>query len=259
MAYRSVSAAHFVSARQALAGASAWTKAEVLTGSSRRRVVDHAPELLVDEVETQGSAALVYHLTYVDSEGNESIRVVTLRRIDPTREGLKLLCWCHAAEAPRQFRADRIREVFCLATGEVFSSPVTYFSDHPMLTSPKDPEAYALAVCRHEVNLLTIVAAADGVVHEDEQERILIHVFDRASHLELDEGRLRRRLSKIIPDVAAFEVALWRMSRFRDGDAVALLRSMRKLVDADGRIAPEEIAFVEEIGARLKGAAASAG
>lgn len=226
-------------------------------GSSRRKLIDSDADLLLAEADARGDAALVYHLTYIDSEGWESLRVVTLRRIDPTRDGLKLFCWCHAADANRQFRVDRIREVFCIATGEVFSDPLVYFAEHPMLNAPRDPEAYALSVCRHEVNVLTILAAADGLVHEDEQERILVHVYDRMPHLDLDEGLLRRRLSKIVPDVAAFEAAMWRMGRFRDGDAVALLRSMRKLVDADGHIAPEEVSFAEEVAARLKTVAAS--
>ncbi|MBB4797560.1 hypothetical protein HNP32_001284 [Brevundimonas bullata] len=215
--------------------------------------------MAVPDNQAQGDASLVYHLTYTDSEGRESLRVVTLRRIDATRDGLKLFCWCHAASANRQFKADRIREVFCVATGEVFDAPGNYFAEHPMLTAPRDPEAYALATCRHEVNLLTILAAADGEVHEDEQERILVHVYDRVPHLVLDEGKLRRRLSKVVPDVAAFEAAMWRMGRFRDGDSVALMRSMRKLIDADGHVAAAEIAFAEEINARLNLSASSAG
>ncbi len=254
---RSVATSQFVYARQALAGVSAWTKASVLVGTSKRSIKDADASLLVPSADVGGDAALIYHLTYVDAEGAESLRIVTLRRIDPTPDGLKLFCWCHAADANRQFRADRVREVFCVATGEVFDNPVTYFAEHPMLNAPKDPEGYALAVCRQEVNLLVILAAADGEVHEDEQERILIHVYDRLPHLDLDESKMRRRLSKVVPDVAAFEAAIWRMGRFKDGDAPALMRTMRKLIDADGHIAPEELSFAEEITARLKSTASA--
>ena len=214
--------------------------------------------MILAESDAHGAASLVYHLTYVDGEGSESVRIVTLRRIDPTSDGLKLFCWCHSAQANRQFRVDRIREVFCVTSGEVYDAPAQYFVEHPMLADPRDPEAYALAVCRHEVNLLTIVAAADGILCEDEQERILIHVYDRMAHVELDEGLLRRRLAKIVPDTAAFEAAMIRMGRFRDGDASSLMRTMRKLVDADGRIAPEEMTFVSEIQTRLAGVLSSA-
>ncbi|MNJ36828.1 hypothetical protein D3C77_316330 [compost metagenome] len=164
---RSVASEQFVLARQTLAGSSAWTRAEAMLGTAR--VWDRDPDdMTVSDDEAQGDAALVYHLTYTDSQQRESLRIVTVRRIDALRDGLKLFCWCHAASANRQFRVDRIREVFCVATGEVFDSPETYFAAHPMLVSPRDPEAYALATCRHEVNVLTILAAADGEVHEDE-------------------------------------------------------------------------------------------
>lgn len=203
------------------------------------------------------SAALIYHLTYEDADGDESVRVVTLRRIDPDRNGLKLLCWCHAANSVRQFRVDRVREVFCIVTGEVFDDAQQYFTSHPMLNDPRDPEAYAMSVCKHEVNLLTILAASDGHVDEAEMDRIIMHVWDRSPQLKLNQDILRLRLSKLVPDVAAFDAALLRIGKFKDGDPVALRRSMRNLVDADGHLAPEEIEFVTEIEHRFFGAFAA--
>lgn len=256
---RTIGAGVFALARQTLAGEVAWLRADELLGSARRPSADllkAEPEVMV---EGGDSAALIYHLTYVDAGGDESVRIVTLRRVDPDRNGLKLLCWCHAAGALRHFRVDRIRQVFCIVTGEVFDEAERYFLAHPMLTDPADPEAYALSVCRHEVSVLTILAAADGNFDPEEQERILVHVYDRCAHLDLDEGLLRRRLAKLTPDVVAFEAAMIRMGRFGAGDPVALRRSMRKLVDADGRIASEEVDFVAEVEARLAGVIASGG
>lgn len=149
------------------------------------------------------------------------------------------------------FWAHRIEQVFCIVTGEVHEDAVHFFDTHPMLCSPKDPEAYALKVLRHEIDLLTIVAASDGVVDEDEQERILVHVFDRLPQMQLDEPILRHRLALLMPDTQAYENALLQLGRYKAGDPVALLRSLRKVVDADRRVAPEEVVFVEEISARL--------
>lgn len=257
MTRRSISTQAFVSARQALVGEAGWVRADALIGRAKR------PDLvgLKSEVEAPenggDSLALIYHLTYLDSGGDESVRVVTLRRIDPDSSGLKLLCWCHSANGLRHFRVDRIRQVFCLVTGEVFDDAQGYFLSHQMILAPSDPEAYALSICRHEVNILTVLAASDGCLHPDEQERILIHVYDRSPHLSLNEALLRRRLAKIVPDVAAFEAAMIRMGRFGAGDPQALVKSMRKLVDADGQIAPEEIEFVTEVQARLPKATTS--
>lgn len=255
--YRTLSHDHFIRVREALAAAAAARRLEAVYGRTANRLCgpEAAPtppaDLLVD-------TPVTYHLQYGDGQGEHSLRVVTVQRIDPDPSGLKLWCWCHAAGAMRQFRADRIREVFCIVTGEVFDDAVSYFSNHPMLTSPQDPEGYALAVCRHEVNILVAVGAADGCFDPDEQDRVLIHVYDRMPDLDLDEHLLRRRIAKLAPDCRAFDTALWRMSRFRHGDPKALLRSMRKLVDADGQIADEEQAFVHEVTARLAGALAAA-
>lgn len=251
MGFKSISADTFAKARQTLSGVAAWDRVDSIRGPSARKPVATFASELAAEAPKGDSAALVYHLTYEDADGYQSVRIVTLRRIDPDRSGLKLLCWCHAADAIRQFRVDRIKEVFCIITGEVFDNAEEYFVSHPMLNEPRDPEAYALSVCRHEVNVLTILAASDGVVDENEQDRIIMHVWDRLPHLQMNEGILRLRLSKLIPDVAAFDAAMLRMGKFRDGDPIALRKSMRKLIDADGHIAPEEIEFASEIEHRL--------
>ena len=194
---------------------------------------------------------LLYHLTYRDADGEVSRRIVTLQRLDPDRFGLKLICWCHAANALRCFGLGGIVEVFDVVTGEVHDDALAFFSNHPLLTEPKDPVDYALRVCRHEVNVLVTVGAADGRFDPDEQDRVILHVFDRMPDLAMDEERLRQRLCGLAPDVGAFDAAMVQMSRFRRGDPVALLRSLRKLVDADGKISPEEALFAEEVQARL--------
>lgn len=249
--YRVLSHDHFLRVREGLAAAAA---ARRLEDVFHRKANDVPPEKAAPPAprDLQVETPLTYHLTYA-GEGRDSARVVTLQRVDPDPNGLKLWCWCHASGSIRQFRADRIREVFCVVTGEVFDDAVAYFTTHPMLTDPEDPEAYALAVCRPEVNILVAVGAADGHFDPDEQDRVLIHVYDRMPDLDLDEDRLRRRIAKLAPDCRAFDTALWRMSRFRHGDPAALLRSIRKLVDADGRLATEELAFVDEISGRLSG------
>lgn len=250
--YRVLSHDHFIRVREGLAAAAAARRLETVFGRTANKLAGPEPDA---EVPTDliAETPLTYHLTYGDGGGDQSLRVVTLQRIDPDPSGLKLWCWCHAAGAMRQFRADRIREVFCVVTGEVFEDASLYFTQHPMLTAPKDPEAYAMAVCRHEVNILVAVGASDGHFDPDEQDRVVIHVYDRMPDLELDEALLRRRIAKLAPDCRAFDTALWRMSRFRHGDPTALLRSIRKLVDADGQLATEELAFVEEISKRLSG------
>lgn len=243
------SAEDFVLVRQTLAGRAAEARVQMRRKLAPRRAVD--PMSPVDAAGGRLAPPLGYHFTYADADGVVSDRVVTLRRIDPAREGLRLWCFCHAAQDLRMFWAHRIQEVFCVVTGEVHDDPVTFFDTHPMLCEPRDPEAYALKVLRHEIDLLTIVAAADGTVDENEMDRILVHLFDRLPQMSLQEDILRHRLALLMPDTQAFENALLQMGRYKAGDPIAMMRTMRKVVDADRRVAPEELIFVEEINKRL--------
>jgi proteasome accessory factor C len=71
---------------------------------------------LQEAVERQRQVRLVY---YVPSRDEESVRVVDPRALAEDAGAVYLDAWCHAAEAPRWFRLDRIR------TAEVLDSPVT--------------------------------------------------------------------------------------------------------------------------------------
>ena len=114
------------------------------------------------------------------------------------------------------------------------------------------PEVIALQECRDEIVILSFIGAADGDLDEDEQEEIVRHVMMRADE-DLDEATIRRRVRSWSPDERAFDRALARLCG-GSGDARALVRSMRRVVDADGEIDPEEIAFVAEVEDRLKAA-----
>lgn len=207
-----ISAADFVSVRAAMAGASAAAKAE---RHGRRTLVGADSDAMMVVDSKAEAPPLTYHLTYRDVDGVESRRVVTLRRIDPDRAGLKLVCWCHAAGGMRCFSMDGIVEVFDVVTGEVHDEPTVFFSGHPLLSDPRDPVDYALRVCRHEVNVLVAVGAADGRFDPDEQDKVIVHVFDRLPDLQMDEDLMRRRLCRLAPDVGAFDAAMLQMGRFR--------------------------------------------
>jgi hypothetical protein len=79
----------------------------------------------------------------------------------------------------------------------------------------------------------------------------LIHIFDRCPELALDEQLLRQRLDLYLPDERAFRASLSNVASGRSGDRKLLKRSLRKIVDADGRLHPSEVAFVMEINERL--------
>ena len=56
-----------------------------------------------------------------------------------------------------------------------------------------------------------------------------------------------------MPDERAFERALNRLCA-GEGDPAALMLSMRRVIDADGEVDAEEVAFASEVQARLRAA-----
>lgn len=247
---------HFVLARSALGQKQAAAKFMSAGRASHASGAD-AAEMNATPNGEADAPPLVYHLTYCDSAGSETTRIVNLRRIEVARDSLYLVCMCHLRNEPRSFHVDRIREVFDASTGEVHERPRDFFASHPLLTQPRDPEDAAVKNCQRELVLLTMVGAADGLFDEDEQDHVLVHVYDRNLDLQLDEQRLRQRLALFAPDERAFWTSLHQMSRFKLGDARMTLRTMRRIVEADARLTPEEQAFVEEIQGRLHSLAAS--
>lgn len=218
----------------------------------RRNAAGHDDgDAMLETDETVEVAPSVFHLTYEDRGGYISERVVTIRRIERRTGGFYLHGLCHLRKEPRCFAAERVLEGFDVTTGEVFDDPPRFFADHPIFTDPRDPETTALRNCRNEINLLTVVGASDGLFDPDEQDALLVHVFDRNDHLPLNEERLRGILALIAPDHRAFESSLFQLARFKIGDPKMLRRSLRRLVDADGALSREEIAFVAEIENRL--------
>ena len=242
-----ISAADFVQVRQTLAGQAAAAKAAL---KGRPVFGDFAAETAPSRI-GKATPPLTYHLTYRDADDVITQRIITLQRLDPDRSGMKLICWCHGAQANRCFAISGIVEVFDVTTGEVHTDPEIFFATHPLLTDPNDPEAYALKVCKHEVNVLVTIGAADGRFDPDEQDKVLVHIFDRLPDTAMNEDVLRARLCLFTPDLTAFNAALHQMARFRRGDPTMLMRTMRKLVEADGRITPEEHIFVLEVNRHL--------
>ena len=66
----------------------------------------------------------------------------------------------------------------------------------------------------------------------------------------LRESVIRQRVRSWVPDERAFDRALNRLCA-GEGDPVALMRSMRRVIDADGEVDPEEVAFASEVQKRL--------
>lgn len=246
---------HFVSARSGFRRRLAADRAERLGKPIKGQEFDDHGMLV--EVDGPPAPPMVFHLLYEDVKRQISGRCVTLQSIKEELADVRLWTFCHYRMALRAFMASRIVEATDLSTGEVHEDCLTMFRDHPLLRpvtadtlAGLSPEVLALQECRDEIIILSFVGAADGDFDEAEQEAIVTHVQIRADE-DLDEGHIRRRVRSWAPDERSFDGALSRMCAGQ-GDARQLIRSMRKVIDADGEVDPEEVAFATEVERRLR-------
>jgi hypothetical protein len=245
---------HFVTARAGFRRRLTEQRAERLGRAIKgSEFDDHG--MLVD-VDDPPAPPMAFHLVYADAKQNLSGRCVTLNRLRHEVTDVRLTGYCYMRSAMRMFMASRVVEATDLATGEVHEDGLAFFRDHPLLrmmdaseAATMSAELMALQDCRDEIIILSFVGASDGDFDEDEQDQIVRHVMLRSDEA-LNEGHIRSRVRAFVPDERAFERALNRLCA-GEGDPQALMRSMRRVIDADGEVDPEEVAFAGEVQRRL--------
>lgn len=248
---------HFITARAGFRRRLAAQRAERLGRPIRGDEFDDHGMLI--EVDGPPAPPMAFHLLYSDARQQISGRCVTLQSVKAEISDVRLWAYCHMRLAMRSFVASRVVEATDLSTGEVHEDGLGFFREHPLLKpltadtlAAMSPELAILQECRDEIIILSFVGASDGDFDEEEQEQIVRHVMLRADE-PLDEGVIRRRVRSWAPDERAFDRALLRMCA-GEGDPVSLMRSMRRVIDADGEVDPEEVAFAGEVEGRLKDA-----
>lgn len=253
----SLSLDHFVTAKAGLRRRLAADRAERLGRAISGHEFDDAGMDI--SVEDPPAPPMAFHLIYSDAKSQLSGRVVTLWNLRHELTDVRLTGRCHMRQQRRMFMASRIVEATDLATGEVHDDGLAYFREHPLLrditsdaAAEQSPELIALQDCRDEIIVLSFVGASDGDFDEDEQDEIVKHVMYRSDE-PLSESVIRQRVRSWVPDERAFERALARLCA-GEGDAAALMRSMRRVIDADGEVDPEEVAFASEVQERLRAA-----
>ena len=161
--------------------------------------------------------------------------------------------FCHTKGAVRTFYADRMSELVDLETGEVATDCDRYIRDNALLWSERldveDPSRRALRDCRDDLAILVYVAFADGEFHPDEMDCAVLHVMESCD-CQLDENHVRNAVASLHPTEETFTLALARV-RKRERSTRPLLRSLRRIVDADGEVTVAETEAVERIEAAL--------
>ena len=248
---------HFITARAGFRRRQAEIRAERLGRMIGGHAFDDADMDL--PVEGPPSPPMAFHLIYSNAKQELTGRCVTLQRANLEIADVRLWAFCYLRHGLKNFLASRIVEVTDLATGEVHEDGLAYFREHPMLRpmtaeglAALSAEVIALQECRDEIIVLSFVGASDGEFDENEQDEIVKHVMLRSDE-PLRESIIRQRVRNWVPDERAFEGALARLCA-GEGDARALMASMRRVIDADGEIDPEEVAFAGEVQAKLRAA-----
>jgi hypothetical protein len=208
----------------------------------------------VEDIDRSAVMPTVIHILYETAAGDDSERAVTLQSV--WREGGKVYFrgFCHLRGELRSFRADRVIELTCLATGEVPDEPLAWLQAHALFDPARqgDPTAAAIRKCRDELSVLAYLAHADGALDPDEVE-VAIDLVMMATEAEIDRDRVAAHVRRLTPAASAtdIEAAVTRIAG-RPERLAAFRRAKRRLVDADGLLHVSEQLAAAEIAAFIE-------
>lgn len=156
------------------------------------------------------------------------------------------------------FLGSRIRSVADGLTGEVHEDTFRFFGSHPLLAdAPRSAtftaSAAAVRECKDEATVLMFLAGCDNSLVEPEIDQVVLHVMNAVPDPDVEEEEVRCLLLGLIADEGAYTSSIGRLVKSR-ASAARVWRSVRKVVDADGHLRPEEAAFAQDIYARFSAA-----
>lgn len=235
--------AEFVGAKASRSRARVADRVALLRGAPLISEADPVEMLAESDVEAE-APPIALHIAYRAGSGEVSRRPITVRKVVRVGDEIRVYGFCHVRRAVRCFLASRIGEVIDLGTGEVHEQALAYFASHPLMevTPPRSAGAEAVLQCRHELVVLMFVAACDSSVVEEEVDQVVLHVMNAVPDPDVEEDEVRRCIAGLVLDEAAFDRALNALGRGK-GNARRLWRSVRKVIDADGKLRPEEVKF----------------
>lgn len=196
-------------------------------------------------------------LTYLDSRGSDSLRRITCRRLSINNGTIYLEAFCHERSARRTFRVDRIVEVACGASGEVFSPPSRFFSQFEVVEGTGSIVGFGLNVhasadLRACLNVLTFIGRVDGRFIRTEKD--VLEAFCQAYALRYANDKFNldgalRYSKELAPDSETFYVALERLMRERAPAGIReLVASFSvRMMDADGIQDQREFRYVSAV------------
>lgn len=188
-------------------------------------------------------------LNYVDAKQEESVRRIALHHVYKKDDKYYLRAFCFERSAPRLFRADRIKMLTDLVTGEVIEPPniTRWLDDVATPQSHEDATIDAIQQLRPGILILLFLARCDGHFHPSEFQVLLEYIDAGCGSNCVDENTAKKQLDRLQPDPASYAVALSNLAGSDPAELRRIARFARRLIDADGAISPEEHRFAEAI------------
>lgn len=196
-------------------------------------------------------------INYVDAKNESSERRITCRKLSRNGPDMYLQAYCHEREAIRTFRVDRIVEVSCGSTGEIFSDPNEFFCKYSSDKSDGSEVSFGIkftlaADLRASLNVLAFLARADGNFSDLESTIVAefceIFAVKFATEKFIRSGALAYA-RKLAPDSETFFVALDRLRRddAPRGLAKLVAGASSRLIQVDGVFDDREVHFGEKV------------
>ena len=217
-----------------------------------RRTYLSATEPLATTVDRDDSASWTAFISYVDAGGDASERRVTCHAIEGFGGASHITAYCHERRAARTFRVDRIRELACAETGEVFD-PATHFDLLRQSGALRCEDKVLTDVAR----ILVFLARCDGEYHPLEEEGLSDQFSRYCVRFNGTDKLMEQALTgcrQLAPDSHDMIKAIGKMAKSPGGQQVArfVLDAGAAIIDADGRHAEEETRWAFELSSTLK-------
>lgn len=184
-------------------------------------------------------------IRYVDAKGAESVRRITLRQmlgVPPTM----ILAFCHERQRPRHFRLDRIKEVACAETGEIYAPDqfAALLAGEGLVAIPLD--------VRRAVNVLVFLMRCDAIPHPAEWQAIdqaLAGFILRFGGDDAAHGRALELARQVAPDANDFLIGMRSFASSGKSAKIGqwLRQAVLAVIDADGYHSAEEFAWMTEV------------
>ena len=205
---------------------------------------------------------LTVGISYEDTGGNVSERLVNSIRLVDAPDGRYLWAYCHLRQDFRAFRLNRIKQIRDYRTGAQTEDAAAFFAPYLTTTVEEevphtDYEARAtrevLGLIGDELRILAFVAMADR--HFDEREEVLISDFVRVRAGQLgrdvvdhyDHDKVIQWVRAQRPSFESLERAVERLSRLGTWELRALWDLSNDIVKADERVDYEELRAMDDL------------